>query len=111
MARKWNQDGGLFERPKDSDVWWIRYVGPDRGEHRECGGTKTGARALLARRRIRPESAALARLDAAIGQRRPEAQQAVTHPNLVLPDLNPPKAGAILVPIPGWNSVKSSEKQ
>jgi hypothetical protein len=50
MARKGNQDRGLFERPKRSDIWWVRYVGPDRREHMERGGTKTEARALLARR-------------------------------------------------------------
>ncbi len=51
MARKGNQDRGLFERPKDSGIWWINYVGPDRREHVERGGTKTDARALLARRK------------------------------------------------------------
>ena len=51
MARKGNQDRGLFERPKHSGLWWIRYVGPDRREHFERGGTKTEARALLARRK------------------------------------------------------------
>jgi hypothetical protein len=51
MARKGNRDRGLLERPKGSGVWWIRYVGPDRCEHIERGGTKTDARALLARRR------------------------------------------------------------
>jgi integrase len=51
MARKGNQDRGLFERPSGSDIWWIRYVGPDRRDHREYGGTKTNARLLLARRK------------------------------------------------------------
>ena len=51
MARKGNQDRGLYEWQKGSDVWWIRYVGPDRHEHRERGGTKRKARALLARRK------------------------------------------------------------
>ena len=51
MARKGGQDRGLFERPKGSGVWWIDYVGPDRREHVERGGTKTNARALLARRK------------------------------------------------------------
>ena len=51
MARKGNQDRGLFERPTGSNIWWIRYVGPDRCDHRECGGTKTEARGLLARRK------------------------------------------------------------
>jgi len=50
MARKGNRDRGLFERPKRSDIWWVRYVGPDRREHMERGGNKTETRALLARR-------------------------------------------------------------
>ena len=51
MARKGNQDRGLFERPKGSDIWWIRYVGSDHREHMERGGTKTDARILHARRK------------------------------------------------------------
>src|SRR5215472_17407747 len=51
MARKGGRDRGLFERPKGSGIWWINYVGPDRREHMERGGTKTDARALLARRK------------------------------------------------------------
>ncbi len=51
MARKGGKDRGLFERPKGSGVWWINYVGSDRREHIERGGTKTDARALLARRK------------------------------------------------------------
>src|SRR5262249_37092214 len=51
MARKGNQDRGLFERPSGSDVWWIRYAGPDHREHMERSGTKTEARGLLARRK------------------------------------------------------------
>ncbi len=43
MARKGNQDRGLYERPEGSGIWWIRYVEPDRAEHRERGGTKTEA--------------------------------------------------------------------
>jgi integrase len=51
VARKNGKDRGLFERPKSSGIWWIRYVGPDRREHVERGGTKTQARTLLARRK------------------------------------------------------------
>jgi len=51
MARKGNQDRGLFERPKDSGIWWVRYMGPDRGEHAERAGTKSEARALYMRRK------------------------------------------------------------
>jgi len=51
MARKGNQDRGLFERPKDSGIWWVRYMGPDRREHAERGGTKSEARALYMRRK------------------------------------------------------------
>ncbi len=51
MARLGGKDRGLFERPKGSGIWWINYVGSDRREHREYGGQKTEARALLARRK------------------------------------------------------------
>ena len=50
MAREGGKDRGLFERPKDSDVYWIRYAGPDGREHMEHGGNKTEARALYMRR-------------------------------------------------------------
>jgi integrase len=51
MARRGNQNRGLFERPKGSDIWWIRYAGPDHREHMERGGTRTEARALFSRRK------------------------------------------------------------
>jgi hypothetical protein len=51
MARKDGKDRGLFERPADSGVYWIRYAGPDGREHMEHGGTKSEARALYMRRR------------------------------------------------------------
>jgi len=50
MARKGRGDRGLFEKVKGSEQWWIRYTGPDRERHAEFGGTKTEARAKLARR-------------------------------------------------------------
>ena len=51
MARKNGKDRGLFERPADSGVYWIRYAGSDSREHMEHGGTKSHARALYMRRR------------------------------------------------------------
>ena len=51
MARKDGKDRGLFERPADSGVYWIRYAGPHGREHTEHGGTKSEARALYMRRR------------------------------------------------------------
>jgi integrase len=51
MAREGGKDRGLFERPKDSGIWWLRYVGPDRREHAERGGSKTDARVLYMRRK------------------------------------------------------------
>ncbi len=51
MARKGGRDRGLFERPKASGVWWIRYWDAEGGEHAEKGGNKSGARALLEQRK------------------------------------------------------------
>src|ERR1700679_2849903 len=51
MARKDSKDRGLFQRPAGSDVYWIRYAGPDGCEHLEHGGTKSEARTLYMRRR------------------------------------------------------------
>jgi integrase len=44
MARKGGQDRGLFERPADSGVWWIRYFDGDGRERREKVGPKALAR-------------------------------------------------------------------
>ena len=50
MARKNRRDRGLFERLAGSDLYWIRYAGPDGREHMESGGSKGEARALYMRR-------------------------------------------------------------
>jgi len=44
MARKGGQDRGLFQRPKGSGIWWIRYHDVDGREHRERMGAKGLAR-------------------------------------------------------------------
>src|SRR5713226_6984708 len=44
MARKGNQDRGLFERPARPGVWWIRYFDGDGRKHREKVGPKALAR-------------------------------------------------------------------
>lgn len=44
MARPDGKDRGLFERPKDSGVWWIRYSDSLGQEHREKVGPKSMAR-------------------------------------------------------------------
>ncbi len=48
MARAGGVDRGLFER---RGSWWIRYFDGEGKEHKEKGGTKTEARALLELRR------------------------------------------------------------
>ncbi len=42
---------GIFERPKGSDLWWVRYTAADGREHREKAGTRGMALLLLAKRR------------------------------------------------------------
>jgi len=44
MARKGGEDRGLFERPKGSKFWWIRFAGPDGRPHVRKIGTKKQAR-------------------------------------------------------------------
>lgn len=52
MARANGKDRGIFERPKGSKMFWIRYAGPDGKEHRECAGTKSQAKALYQKRKV-----------------------------------------------------------
>ncbi len=42
---------GIFERPKDSGVWWVRYADAHGREHREKAGTKGMALALYRKRK------------------------------------------------------------
>lgn len=51
MARKDGKDRGLFERPKDSGVWWVEYYDAIGGRHREKVGTKSAARAHYMKRK------------------------------------------------------------
>ena len=51
MAREGGKDRGLFERPKDSGVWWIRYHDQYGNEHREKIGSKSAARQAYAKRK------------------------------------------------------------
>lgn len=51
MARPEGKDRGLFERPKDSGVWWIRWADRFGKEHREKAGTKSAARSLYQARK------------------------------------------------------------
>lgn len=53
MARKDGKDRGLFERPKGSDVWWIRYHDHNGSERREKAGSKSDAVALYRERKAR----------------------------------------------------------
>ncbi|HWG36181.1 MAG TPA: site-specific integrase [Terriglobales bacterium] len=43
---------GIFERPKSSGIWWIRYSDAGGREHREKAGTRGMAMALLEKRRM-----------------------------------------------------------
>jgi len=51
MARAQGKDRGLFERPKGSGVWWIRYSDREGQEHREKVGPKSEARAAYEKRK------------------------------------------------------------
>src|SRR5713101_6080581 len=44
MARKGGHDRGLFEYPKGSGIWWVRYWDGDGREHSEKVGPKGLAR-------------------------------------------------------------------
>lgn len=51
MARPGSKDRGLFERPKSSGIWWIRYHDGDGREHREKIGAKGLARRVYEKRK------------------------------------------------------------
>jgi len=51
MARPNGKDRGLFERPKGSGVWWIRYTDEEGQEHREKVGPKELARSIYQQRK------------------------------------------------------------
>ncbi len=51
MARQGSRDRGLFERPKGSGIWWIRYYDDLGRERREKVGPKGLARRLYEKRK------------------------------------------------------------
>lgn len=51
MARAKGEDRGLFERPADSGIWWIRYHDATGRERREKVGSKSAARARYIQRK------------------------------------------------------------
>lgn len=51
MARKGVKDRVLFERPRGSGVWWIRYTDRDGREQREKVGPKGLARRVYEKRK------------------------------------------------------------
>ncbi len=51
MARVGGKDRGLFERPKVSGIWWIRYMDGDGRERREKVGPKGLARRVYEKRK------------------------------------------------------------
>lgn len=51
MARLDGKDRGLFERPKGSKIWWIRYTDAEGQEHREKVGSKEAARDIYRQRK------------------------------------------------------------
>lgn len=46
MARLRGEDRGLFERPKGSGIWWVRYADLHGKDRREKAGTKSQAKSL-----------------------------------------------------------------
>jgi integrase len=71
MARKNKKDRGLFERPKDSGVWWIRYHDHNGQERREKVGYKSDALSLYEERKtqVRRIKKGLAAADTLGGQK------------------------------------------
>ncbi len=51
MARPDGKDRGLFQRPADSGVWWIRWTDQGGQEHREKIGAKSSARQAYMKRK------------------------------------------------------------
>lgn len=51
MARPGGKDRGLFERPKGSGIWWVRYHDHRGKERREKVGSKSAARQLYEMRK------------------------------------------------------------
>ena len=51
MARKDGKDRGLFQRPKDSGIWWVCYFDADGRKHREKVGPKALARKVYEKRK------------------------------------------------------------
>lgn len=51
MARPKGEDRGLFERPKDSGVWWIQWSDQYSKVHREKIGSKATARRVYQKRK------------------------------------------------------------
>lgn len=45
------RERGIFERPKDSGVWWVRYADENGCIHREKVGSKSRARTLYEKRK------------------------------------------------------------
>src|SRR5262249_24346647 len=43
VPRRRRQSRGVFERPKGSGVWWVRYHDPHGREHRERVGPRVAA--------------------------------------------------------------------
>lgn len=52
MKRQAPKVRGIFERPKDSDIWWVSYRDMAGRRHREKAGTRGMALALLDKRRM-----------------------------------------------------------
>src|SRR3990172_179850 len=45
------KERGIFERPKDSGVWWVRYADDNGRIHREKVGSKSRAKTLYEKRK------------------------------------------------------------
>jgi integrase len=51
MPRSIKKERGVFQRPKASGIWWIRYWDQNGREHREMVGMKSAALAMYAQRK------------------------------------------------------------
>lgn len=51
MGRAGGKDRGLFQRPANSGIWWVRYFDEEGKEHREKVGPKELARSIYQQRK------------------------------------------------------------
>ena len=69
MARLGGKDRGLFERPKGSNTWWIRWTDQFGREHREKVGSKSNALKVYTKRKEDARSEKVPRMPEYTGTR------------------------------------------